>query len=144
MLWFWDITIITIIINTSFKVAHTRPVPIHNFNIRNLWLCLDIGRTPWTGEQPDVRPLPTQDNTTQKKTDTFMPRAGFETTIAVFNRSKTLRTLDRAAVGTDGLRQYQLNAHGWKRCSSSYCLPAIYMIPPHFLGMYLRQQTCHA
>jgi len=64
---------------------------------------LDIGRTPWTGEQPDVRPLPTQDNTTQKKTDTFMPRAGFETTIAVFNRSKTLRTLDRAAVGTGSL-----------------------------------------
>jgi hypothetical protein len=29
-----------------------------------------FGRTPWPGDQPDARPLPTQDNTTQKHTDT--------------------------------------------------------------------------
>jgi len=29
-----------------------------------------LGRTPWTGDQPDARPLPTQDNTTQKNVDT--------------------------------------------------------------------------
>jgi hypothetical protein len=28
-----------------------------------------IGRTPWTGDQPDARPLPTQDNTTQRDID---------------------------------------------------------------------------
>jgi hypothetical protein len=28
-----------------------------------------FGRTPWTGDQPDTRPLPTQDNTTQKNED---------------------------------------------------------------------------
>jgi hypothetical protein len=33
----------------------------------NLWT---IGRTPWTGDRPDGRPLPTQDNTTQKDADT--------------------------------------------------------------------------
>jgi hypothetical protein len=29
-----------------------------------------FSRTPWTGDQPDSRPLPTQDNTTQKHADT--------------------------------------------------------------------------
>jgi hypothetical protein len=29
-----------------------------------------FGRTPWPGDQPDIRPLPTQDNTTQKHADT--------------------------------------------------------------------------
>jgi hypothetical protein len=29
-----------------------------------------FGRTPWTGDRPDTRPLPTQDNTTQKHADT--------------------------------------------------------------------------
>jgi len=29
-----------------------------------------FGRTPWTGDQPGARPLPIQDNTTQKNPDT--------------------------------------------------------------------------
>jgi hypothetical protein len=29
-----------------------------------------VGRTPWPGDQPEARPLPTQDNTTQKNADT--------------------------------------------------------------------------
>jgi hypothetical protein len=29
-----------------------------------------FGRAPWTGDRPDARPLPTQDNTTQKNADT--------------------------------------------------------------------------
>jgi hypothetical protein len=29
-----------------------------------------FGRTPWLGDQPDARPLLTQDNTTQKHVDT--------------------------------------------------------------------------
>jgi hypothetical protein len=29
-----------------------------------------FGRTPWPGDQPDARPLPTQNNTTQKHADT--------------------------------------------------------------------------
>jgi hypothetical protein len=28
-----------------------------------------FGRTPWPRDQPDARPLPTQDNTTQKHAD---------------------------------------------------------------------------
>jgi hypothetical protein len=31
-----------------------------------------FGRTPWTGDQPDARPLPTQDNTTKKNAETHI------------------------------------------------------------------------
>jgi hypothetical protein len=53
------------------------------------------GRTPWTGDQPVARPLPTH-RTTQtqnKRRQTSMPCVGFEPTIPVFEREKT----DRAA-----------------------------------------------
>jgi hypothetical protein len=45
-----------------------------------------VGRTPWTGDQPVVRPLPTHKTTqTQnKRTQTSMPWTGFEPTIRVF------------------------------------------------------------
>jgi hypothetical protein len=58
-----------------------------------------IGRTPWTGDQPVARPLPTHTTTrTQnKRTQTSMPRVGFELTIPVFERAKTVHALDRAA-----------------------------------------------
>jgi hypothetical protein len=53
------------------------------------------------GDQPDSRPLPTQDNTTQKKRGhTSMSRAGFEPAIPMFEQPKTVRALDRAAIGT--------------------------------------------
>jgi hypothetical protein len=56
-------------------------------------LFLTFGRTPWTGDQPDARPLPTQDTTTQKNayTHTSMPLTGFEPTIPAFELSKTVR-----------------------------------------------------
>jgi hypothetical protein len=46
-----------------------------------------LGRTPWLGDQPDARPLPTPDNTTQKHTHTSMPQAGFEPAIPMFEQS---------------------------------------------------------
>jgi hypothetical protein len=79
----------------------------------SLWLCssLDpgrffsflilytVGRTPWTGDQPVVRPLPIYRiaQRQNKRTQTSMPRAGFESTTAVFERVKTIHVLDRAA-----------------------------------------------
>jgi len=33
-----------------------------------MYLCT-FGRTPWMGDQPNARPLSTQNNTTQKNTD---------------------------------------------------------------------------
>jgi hypothetical protein len=58
-----------------------------------------VGRTPWTGEQPVARPLPTRKTTRieNKHTQTFMPLVGFELTIPAFEREKALYALDRAA-----------------------------------------------
>jgi hypothetical protein len=58
-----------------------------------------VGRTPWTGDQPIARPLPTH-RTTQtqnKRTQTSMPRVRFEPTIPVFQRAKTVHALGHAA-----------------------------------------------
>jgi hypothetical protein len=51
------------------------------------------------GDQPVVRLLPTHGTTqTQnKRTQTSMPRVGFDPTIPVFERAKTVRALDSAA-----------------------------------------------
>jgi hypothetical protein len=63
-----------------------------------------IGRTPWTGDQPVARLIPTH-RTTQtqnKRRQTSMPRVGFESIIQVFERAKTVHALDRTAtvIGT--------------------------------------------
>lgn len=66
-----------------------------------------VGRTPCTGGQPVARPLRTH-RTTQKQnkgTQTSMRRAGFEPTFPVFEQTKTVHALDRAAtlIGTSVL-----------------------------------------
>jgi hypothetical protein len=55
--------------------------------------------TPWTGDQPVVRPLPThrQAQTQNKCTQTSMPQVEFEPTIPGIERVKTIHALDRAA-----------------------------------------------
>jgi hypothetical protein len=58
-----------------------------------------IDSTPWTGDQPVARP-PHAHRTAQtqnKHTQTYMPQVGFEPTIPVFERAKTVHALDRAA-----------------------------------------------
>jgi hypothetical protein len=58
-----------------------------------------VSRTPWTGDQPVARLLPTQRTTqTQNKpAQTFMPRVGFKATISAFERAKRVHASDRAA-----------------------------------------------
>jgi hypothetical protein len=58
-----------------------------------------VGRTPWTGDQPVSRPLPTHmaTQTQNKRTQTSMPRVEFEPTTPVFEQAKTVHALDRAA-----------------------------------------------
>jgi hypothetical protein len=58
-----------------------------------------VGRTPWTGEQPVAVSLPAHRTaqTQNKLTQTSMPHVGFEPTIPVFERVKTVHALDRAA-----------------------------------------------
>jgi hypothetical protein len=62
-------------------------------------------RSPWMGDQPVAGPLTTH-RTTQtqtKRTQTSMPREGFETTISAFQRAKTVHVLDRThtVIGKD-------------------------------------------
>jgi hypothetical protein len=58
-----------------------------------------VGMTTWTRDQPVARPLPTHKTTqTQyKRTQTSIPSEGFEHTIPVFERAKTVHVLDGAA-----------------------------------------------
>jgi hypothetical protein len=74
----------------------TALVELGHFLVFNLYT---VGRTPWTGDQPVARPLPTH-RTTQtqnKRKQTSMPRMGFELTIPVIEWTKTLCVLHRAA-----------------------------------------------
>jgi hypothetical protein len=61
-----------------------------------------VGRTPWKGDQPVARPLPTHriTQTQNKRTQTSMRRVGFEPTIPAFERAKTVTALDCAATVT--------------------------------------------
>jgi hypothetical protein len=54
------------------------------------------------GDQPVARPLPAHRTaqTQNKCTQTFMPQEGFESTIPVFKRAKTVHVLGRAATVT--------------------------------------------
>jgi hypothetical protein len=58
-----------------------------------------VGRTPWMADQLVARLLPTHriTQTQNKRTQISMPRVGFEPTIPVFERAKTVHDLDRAA-----------------------------------------------
>jgi hypothetical protein len=51
------------------------------------------------GDQPDARPLPTHRTARArvKRTQTSMPRVGFETTTPVIERATKCHALDRAA-----------------------------------------------
>jgi hypothetical protein len=55
-----------------------------------------VCRTPWTGNQPVARPLPTHRTIqTQNKRTQSMLWFGFESTIPVFERAKTFPALDQ-------------------------------------------------
>jgi hypothetical protein len=67
----------------------------------SLLIIYSVGRTPWTGDQPVTRPLPTRRTTeTQNRgTQTSMPQVEFEPTIPAFvsERAETVLALDRMA-----------------------------------------------
>jgi hypothetical protein len=67
-----------------------------------------VGRTPWTEDQPLARPLPAHraTQTQNKRTQTSMPQVGFEPTIPVFERAKTVHALDRATTVIGNLSTY--------------------------------------
>jgi hypothetical protein len=65
------------------------------FQFLNLYT---VGRIPWTGDQPVARPIPAHRTikTQNKRTQTAMPLVGFEPTIPMFEREKTVHALDIA------------------------------------------------
>jgi beta-lactamase regulating signal transducer with metallopeptidase domain len=77
-----------------------------------------VGRTPWTGDQPVTRPRPAHRTaqTQNKHTQTSMPQMGFEPTIPVFERTKTVHALDCTATVIGILKYtilkfYQITSH---------------------------------
>jgi hypothetical protein len=62
-----------------------------------------VSRTPWTGGRSVARPLSTHTTTlTQNKLrQTFMLHVGFESTVPVFERPKTVHALASAATVID-------------------------------------------
>jgi hypothetical protein len=73
-----------------------------------------VSRTPWTGDQSVAKPLLThrKTQTHNKRTQTSKLWMGLEPTTPVFERSKTVHALDRAAtaIGVDSIqrKQFQL------------------------------------
>jgi hypothetical protein len=61
-----------------------------------------VDRTPWMEDQTVPMPLPIHriTQTKNKRTQTSMPRVGFEPKTPVFERAKTVHALDRAATMT--------------------------------------------
>jgi hypothetical protein len=86
-------------IHSSMLLQHfVRPWPLLQFH--NPFY--KDGRTPWTGDQPVTKPLPTH-RTTQtynKRTQTYMPQVVFEPTIPASDQAKTVHASDRAVAVT--------------------------------------------
>jgi hypothetical protein len=96
-----------------------------------------VGRTPWMGDQPVARSLPThrKKQTQNKRIQISMHRMGFEPKTPVFKRAKTVHALDRAGhcdrllVITGNLSTVDhtpsLLQCSWKHCpaTSRYFLP---------------------
>jgi hypothetical protein len=96
-----------------FRSSYPSYVPkscfVTEFNIYDSDLTSEItnpfryfDRTPWTGDRPIAKLVPTQ-HSTDKCVHITIPRTGFESTISVFGRSKTIRALDSVATGTADL-----------------------------------------
>jgi hypothetical protein len=86
----------------SYLVCLKHPFNSWNNYYSEIWILQAMSRTPWRGDQPIARSLPTYRTTrTQNKcTQTSMPRVEFEPTIPAFEREKIFRASDRAATVT--------------------------------------------
>jgi hypothetical protein len=78
--------------------------PLDRGSFFSFLILYTVGRSPWTGDQPVARTPPTHRTTqTQNKcTQATKPREGFEPTIPVFERAKTVHALDGATTVIGG------------------------------------------
>jgi hypothetical protein len=109
------------------------------------------GRTPWTGDQPVVRPLPTH-RTTQtenKRTQTSMPWVGFEPTIPAFEQAKTVHALDqcfsnagpRPGTGPSSYRKMNLPGCGLTKVEN-HCLRPLDHCDRPFPQRHVEDTSC--
>jgi hypothetical protein len=71
-------------------IGHSRSFPVQNFNSWTYESIWTFCRTPWTGDQPDSRPLPKRDNTTQhRKTRTHICAAN-----EIWTHDPSVRTVE--------------------------------------------------
>jgi hypothetical protein len=91
-LWIYNTPSLSLFLSMALQPFGTWPI----FQFLNLYT---VGRISWTGNQPVTRPLSTHraTQTQNKRPQTSMYRVGFEPTIPVFERAKTVHALDRAA-----------------------------------------------
>jgi hypothetical protein len=83
--------LVTVTDETLSLWLHSPFGPWPLFQFLNLYR---VGRTPWTGDQPVARPLPTHRINTHKHTCLEWE---FDHTFPVFERAKTVRAVDGAA-----------------------------------------------
>jgi hypothetical protein len=106
------------------------------------------GRTPWTGDQPVARLPPTQrtTRTQNKRTQTSMPRVGFESTIPVFERVRTVHASDRAVtvIGWSNVMQRTVSVDMKRSFSICCCLTDSSIQQPVAASMFVSSYNARA
>jgi hypothetical protein len=81
-------------LNTSLSLSLCLYRPLNLGRFFSYLILYTVGWIPWMGDHPVSRHT---EQTQNKRTQTFMPRVGFETRNPVFEWAKTAHALDRAA-----------------------------------------------
>jgi hypothetical protein len=111
---FWTVSIVLDSIQLGYHyVSETGSVCFAVASFSVFLILYTVGRTPWTGDQPVARPLPKHriPQTQNKRTQTYMPPVGFEPTITVLERAKTVLALDLAATRSTSAVHKAHNEH---------------------------------
>jgi hypothetical protein len=97
VIWICENSFLNYIVFSFFLVAPTFEhwASVKRFVLLQFLNHKTVGRTPWTGDQPITRSLPTQ--TQNRRRYTSMSWVGFEPTSPLFERAKTVRVLDYTA-----------------------------------------------
>jgi hypothetical protein len=91
-----------------------------------------VGRTPWAGNQPVARPLPTHrtTETQNKRTQISMPRVALELTTPVFERAKTVHALGRPHTNCvkTSIKTWDKKDKSWRQHHNSDRCAAVFII----------------